>query len=124
MDDKVWKFTPLAKVGDVLTGGDWLGEVPESWIAHKIMVPFVMEGQYTVKSIAAAGDYTIQDTIAVVTDKDGTEFKLNMIQRWQVKLPVRAYKEKPRPFRVMETGVRTIDTLNPIAEGGTGFIPG
>ncbi|PKN78153.1 MAG: V-type ATP synthase subunit A [Candidatus Cloacimonetes bacterium HGW-Cloacimonetes-1] len=123
-DDKVWRFTPLAKVGDVLTGGDWLGEVPESWIAHKIMVPFVMEEQYTVKSIAALGDYTIQDIIAVITDKDGNEFKLNMIQRWPVKLPVRAYKQKPRPFRVMETGVRTIDTLNPIAEGGTGFIPG
>jgi len=119
-----WQFKPLAKAGDVVSGGDWLGEVKESWISHKIMVPFIMEEQYTVKSVSPEAEYSIKDTIAVLTDADGKDHKINMIQYWPVKLPIRAFKDKPRPFRLMETGVRTIDTLNPIVEGGTGFIPG
>jgi V/A-type H+/Na+-transporting ATPase subunit A len=72
----------------------------------------------------AEGDYIVDDTIAVVTDEDGTEYPLTMVQKWPVKMAVRSYKEKPRPFKLLETGVRCIDTLNPITEGGTGFIPG
>ena len=123
-EDSEWEFTPLAKAGDSVTAGDWLGEVPENWVSHKIMVPFVMDEQYSVKSIAAKGIYRLTDTIATLEDTEGKTHDINMIQYWPVKLPVRAYKEKPRPFRMMETGVRTIDTLNPIAEGGTGFTPG
>lgn len=123
-DASTWKFTPLAKVGDVVSAGDWLGEVPESWIAHKIMVPFNLEGNFTVKSITAAGVYKITDTMAVLTDAKGNEKIVTMVQKWPVKIPIKLYKEKPRPFKLMETGVRTIDTLNPIVEGGTGFIPG
>ena len=123
-EDSEWEFTPLVKAGDSVTAGDWLGEVPENWVSHKIMVPFVMDEQYTVKSIAAKGIYRLTDTIATLEDTEGKTHDINMIQYWPVKLPVRAYKEKPRPFRMMETGVRTIDTLNPIAEGGTGFTPG
>ncbi|MFO7827639.1 MAG: V-type ATP synthase subunit A [Bacteroidales bacterium] len=123
-DDKKWEFKPLAKKGDILEAGGWLGEVTENWMPHKIMVPFKFEGKYTVKSVAKEGKYTIKDTIAVVTDGDGKEIKLTMTQKWPVKLAIKAYKEKPRPFRLLETGVRVIDTLNPIAEGGTGFIPG
>ncbi len=119
-----WEFKPLVKVGDIVSGGDWLGEVPESWIAHKIMLPFVMADKYTVKTIAKPGSYKIEDTIAVVTDNDGKDHEISMIQHWPVKIPIRAYKDKPRPSRLMETGVRTIDTLNPMVEGGTGFIPG
>ncbi len=62
--------------------------------------------------------------IAVLTGSDGEDVPVTMVQRWPVKVAVRAYKEKPRPSRIMETGVRCIDTFNPIAEGGTGFIPG
>jgi len=91
---------------------------------HKIMVPFKFEGQYKVKSIVKAGEYTIKDKIAVLTGKDGKETEVTMVQKWPVKIPIRTYKEKPRPFKLMETGVRVIDTLNPITEGGTGFIPG
>ena len=122
--DSVWKFAPLAKAGDQVMAGDWLGSVPENWIDHKIMVPFQMEGKYTIKSIAEAGEYKIEDTIAVLADQEGNEHKVTMVQYWPVKLPIRAYASKPRPFKMMETGVRTIDTLNPIAEGGTGFTPG
>jgi V/A-type H+-transporting ATPase subunit A len=119
-----YRFTPIAKPGDTLQAADWLGEVPEGWHLHKIMVPFTFEGNYTVKWLAALGDYTIEEKIAVLTDDNGKEFSVTMVQKWPVKKAVTAYKEKPRPNRVMETGVRVIDTFNPIAEGGTGFIPG
>ena len=122
--EKKWEFSPLAKAGDKVTAADWLGQVKEQWVDHKIMVPFIMQGTYTVKSVAAKGEYKVTDTIAVVTDKDGNEYNITMVQKWPVKQAIRCYTEKPRPSRVMETGVRAIDTFNPLAEGGTGFIPG
>ncbi len=122
--EKKWSFTPIAKEGDEIKAADWLGEVSEGWIPHKIMVPFDYVGTGKIKSIVGAGDYTIMDTIAVVVDENGEERELNMIMRWPVKVEVGCYVNKPRPFKILETGVRTIDTLNPITEGGTGFIPG
>ncbi|MBR4029526.1 MAG: V-type ATP synthase subunit A [Alistipes sp.] len=122
--DAKWAFTPLAKVGDKVSAGAWLGEVKEQWVMHKIMVPFVMQGNYTVKSVVAAGEYKVTDTIAVVTDSDNNEYNITMVQKWPVKQAIRCFTDKPRPSRVMETGVRAIDTFNPLAEGGTGFIPG
>ena len=122
--ERKWEFTPLAKAGDKVTASDWLGQVKEQWVDHKIMVPFIMQGNYTVKSVVAAGEYKVTDTIAVLTDKDGNEYPVTMVQKWPVKQAIRCYSEKPRPSRVMETGVRAIDTFNPLAEGGTGFIPG
>ena len=123
-EDKKWAFKPLAKVGDKVEAAAWLGEVDENHQPHKIMVPFVFEGEYTVKSLVKEGEYTINDTIAVLTDADGNEKKVTMVQKWPVKKAITAYKSKPRPFKLLETGVRTIDTANPICEGGTGFIPG
>ena len=123
-NDKLWDYKPLAKVGDTVTAGDWLGEVDENFQPHKIMVPFTFKGTYTVKSLVEAGQYTINQTIAVLTDEDGKDIDINMIQRWPVKRAITCYKEKPRPYKLLETGVRTIDTVNPIVEGGTGFIPG
>jgi len=119
-----WAFKPIAEKGDKVTAGDWLGEVSENGMPHKIMVPFKMEGRYEVKWVIEAGDYVVDEVIAKITDDEGTEFSLTMVQRWPVKMAIRAYKNKPRPFRLLETGVRCIDTLNPITEGGTGFIPG
>ena len=123
-EDKLWDFKPIAKVGDIVSGGSWLGEVDENFQPHKIMLPFVMNDQYKIKSIVGQGQYNIYHTIAVVEDSNGTEHNINMVQKWPVKVPVKLYKEKPRPYKLLETGVRTIDTLNPIVEGGTGFIPG
>ncbi|NHB68525.1 V-type ATP synthase subunit A [Perlabentimonas gracilis] len=122
--DVEWEFTPIAKVGDTVTAGDWLGEVPENWASHKIMVPFKLNGSYTLKSIVDKGNYKINQTIAVITDNDGKDIDVTMEQKWPVKMAITAFKNKPRPFKIMETGVRAIDTFNPIAEGGTGFIPG
>lgn len=122
--DKEWHFKPLAKAGDKVEAASWLGEVDENYQPHKIMVPFVMEGIYTVKSVVSEGNYKILDTIAVITDEEGTDHNINMVQKWPVKVPILAYTEKPRPYKLLETGVRIIDTANPIVEGGTGFIPG
>ncbi|MBR2049224.1 MAG: V-type ATP synthase subunit A [Rikenellaceae bacterium] len=122
--ERKWEFKPLAKAGDKVSAGAWLGEVQEQWVAHKIMVPFVMTENYTVKSVAAAGEYKVTDVVAVVTDAEGKEYEITMVQKWPVKQAIRAYANKPRPSRVMETGIRSIDTFNPIADGGTGFIPG
>lgn len=119
-----WEFTALAQVGDRVSAGDWLGEVTEQWMKHKIMVPFVMTGHYTVKQIVGNGTYKITDTVAILTDTDGNDYPVTMIQKWPVKQAITAYTSKPRPSKVMETGVRVIDTFNPITEGGTGFIPG
>ena len=119
-----WAFKPLAKAGDKVRAADWLGSVQEGWIDHKIMVPFDYEGEGTVESIVPAGEYAAEDEIAVVVDASGAKRSLTMTMKWPVKREIRGYKSKPRPFKAMETGVRTIDTLNPIAEGGTGFIPG
>ena len=123
-DDKKWSFTPLAKVGDKVIAGDWLGNVKENWLDHKIMVPFKFEGEYAVESVAKEGEYTINDVVATLKDKEGELHNVTMVQKWPVKLAVKAYKNKPRPFRLLETGIRVIDTMNPILEGGTGFIPG
>ncbi len=123
-EDKIWHFEPLVKVGDVVGAAAWLGSVEENHQPLKIMAPFALEGKWTVKKIVAAGDYKITDTIAVIANEAGEEKELNMIQKWPVRVAMSDYKEKPRPFKLLETGVRTIDTLNPIVEGGTGFIPG
>ena len=122
--EKEWDFTPIAKPGDKVVAADWLGEVKEGWLPHKIMVPFSFNGDYTVKTVKAAGKYKASDTIAVITDENGEDHNVTMVQKWPVKVAIGGYKEKPRPYKIMETGVRCIDTLNPMAEGGTGFIPG
>lgn len=122
--EKLWAFKPLAKVGDSVEAASWLGEVDENFQPHKIMVPFVFEGSYTVKSIVPEGEYNVDHVIAVLQDADGNDHEVTMVQRWPVKKANNAYQEKPRPFRLLETGVRVIDTMNPIVEGGTGFIPG
>ena len=123
-EDKLWEYKPLAQVGDLVEAGDWLGEVDENYQPHKIMVPFVFEGQYKVVSLKSAGKYRADEEIAVLEDKNGEKHSVTMIQKWPVKKAIPCYAEKPRPFKLLETGVRTLDTLNPIVEGGTGFIPG
>ena len=122
--EKLWSFKPIAKAGDKVEAGSWLGEVDENFQPHKIMVPFNLDGQFTVKSVVAAGEYKILDKIAVIVDADGNEKDITMVQKWPVKKAINVHAEKPRPFKLLETGVRTIDTANPIVEGGTGFIPG
>ncbi len=123
-NDRLWKFEPIVKVGDKVQSSAWLGKVEENFQPLKIMAPFQLEGEYTVKKIAPEGEYRIIDEIAVLENSKGDTVSVNMIQKWPVKVAMTNYQEKPRPFKLLETGVRSIDTLNPIVEGGTGFIPG
>ncbi len=122
--ERTWDFEPIAKPGERVRAGDWLGQVDENSIPHKIMVPFRFVGVYTVESIAEAGSYRVEDTIATLSDAEGATLQITMVQRFPVKQAVRTYQSKPRPFQLLETGIRIIDTLNPMVEGGTGFIPG
>lgn len=122
--ESTFDFVPLVQVGDSVRAGDWIGEVQEEWLTHKIMVPFDLEGHWTIEAIEASQGSHVVDTVATIRNASGQTREISLMQRWPVKRAITCYKEKPRPFRVLETGVRVIDTFNPIAEGGTGFIPG
>ena len=128
--DKKWDFHPTAKVGDRVSAGEPLGWVTEGIFdnkampGHKIMVPFAFKGIYTVKELAKAGDYTVTQDIATLTDAKGNDVKVQMMQRWPVKVPIKCFKERLAPTETLETTVRTIDTFFPVAVGGTYCIPG
>ena len=120
--DKKWPFTPTAKVGDKVTGGDVLGTVPETEVVlHKIMVPHRMDG--TVEWVAEAGEYNIRDVIAKVRLADGSLKELTMVQKWPVRVG-RPYRRKFPPSAPLQTGQRVIDTMFPVAKGGTAAVPG
>jgi len=123
-EKKEWEYTPIAREGDVVQAGDWLGEVKENLVSHKIMVPFTFAGEWKITRLVKAGSYRISETVAELESADGKKESVTMVQKWPVKRAVRCYQHKPRPYKLLETGVRAIDTLNPITEGGTGFIPG
>ena len=122
--EKKWQFTPTAKVGDTLRAGDYFGTVPEGAFTHKIFLPFGMLSNYTIKSIADAGEYTVNETVAVVTDERGREFSLTMCFNWPVKRAIRCYSERLAPKETMETKVRLVDSFFPVAKGGTYCTPG
>ena len=119
-----WQFTPSALAGDKCFAGDRLGSVPEGIIRHYIMIPFSWRGTWTLESIVPAGEYTIDDVIAVAVDEQGTKRNVTMTQYWPVKIPIPDYAEKLLPERTMVTQVRTIDSFFPVAVGGTFCTPG
>ena len=120
--EKLWEFTPVAKVGDQVEGGDIIGTVPETPVVlHKIMVPPYLKG--TLKSVTPAGSYNVKTVVAVLTREDGTDVEITMSQRWPVRVG-RPYKRKYPPVRPLSTGQRIVDTCFPVAKGGTAAIPG
>ncbi len=122
--EKKWEFTPTAKVGDTLRAGEYLGTVPEGPFTHKIFVPFYLLGSYTVKSIVGKGAYTVNETVAVVTDERGKDIPVSLSFKWRVKRAVKCYSERLAPRETMETKVRLIDSFFPVAKGGTYCTPG
>ena len=122
--NRKWAFTPVAKPGDEVRAGDALGTVPEGIFKHRIMVPFALQGRFTVKSVAPAGDYGVDETVAVLADESGAERPVSMVQRWPVKIPISCFEERLRPDKPMVTQIRTIDTFFPVGLGGTYCIPG
>ena len=118
---RVWHFDAVAQPGEHVSGGDVIGTVQETpAVLHKIMVPPGMSG--VIKSVTT-GDYTVEQTVAVLEDYKGETHELNLIQRWPVRVP-RPYAAKHTPNRPMNSGQRVIDTLFPIAKGGTAAVPG
>ncbi len=122
--EKKWEFTPTAKAGDVLRAGEYIGTVPEGPFTHKIFVPFYLLGNYTLKSIAEKGEYTVNETVAVIADERGREIPVSMSFKWPVKRAVKCYSERLAPVETMETKVRLIDSFFPVAKGGTYCTPG
>ena len=120
--EKKWEFTPAVQEGTEVVGGDVIGTVPETAVVlHKIMVPPKMSG--TIVKVAAKGQYTIHETMAVLRTKEGKEVELTMVQKWPVRVG-RPYAKKYPPKRPLSSGQRIIDTMFPIAKGGTAAVPG
>ena len=119
--EKKWEFTATAKVGDKVIGGDIIGTVPEtSVVLHKIMVPPTLKG--TIVDIKS-GSFNVTETIATLKTDDGKEVPLTMTQKWPVRVG-RPYTKKYPPERPLSSGQRIIDTMFPIAKGGTAAVPG
>jgi V/A-type H+-transporting ATPase subunit A len=115
--EKKWTFRPLVKSGDKLEAGAILGEVQETNIVHKVMLP--PNAKPGIVKVIKSGDFTIDEIICIL--EDGREYP--MIQRWPVRVP-RPVKEKMNPTIPLITGQRILDGLFPIAKGGTAAIPG
>ena len=111
--DTKWAYTPKLKVGDVVVAGDTIGTVPEGIFEHRVMVPVGLRGKWTVEKLTPAGDYTVEEVVAVLKDDKGSTVEARMMQI-----------ERLRPTESMATKLRTIDTFFPVAKGGTFCVPG
>ena len=121
--EKKWEFTPIAKAGSILRRGDPIGSVPEGRFQHWIMVPFSVFGKVKITSVAKSGSYTVEAVIAEGEDEKGRALQFRMMQKWPVKNAL-AEGKKLRPTRMMDTGLRILDTQFPVLKGGTFCSPG
>ena len=119
-----WKFTPTAKTGDTVEAADKLGTVPEGIFQHKIMVPFKLQGTWSIESIVPEGEYTIEDEIAVLTNAQNEKVSVCMQQKWPIKVALNISKQRLMPTKPLVTQVRIMDTMFPVVRGGTYCIPG
>ncbi len=119
-----FEFTPAAEPGDTVRRAAVLGTVPEGIFTHRIMVPFSLRDEYTVEWVAPKGVYSVRDVIAKVKDPRGAVIPLTMVFSWPVKRPIDAFRERLKPAEPLITRVRIVDTLFPVARGGTYCIPG
>jgi len=120
---KLWPFIPSVKVGDLVRAGDVLGTVPEGWLTHKVMVPFGLQGPYPVKELGA-GSFCVSEPLGLLSGPSGEDIPIHLSFDWPVKKPVNCYKERIRPSDPLITQIRIIDSLFPVAKGGTYCIPG
>lgn len=123
-DEMEWEFTPAVKVGQKVRAGEKLGHVPEKVFKHSIMVPFHLSGIAEVVRISAFGRYNMKTPIAQLKDSEGRLHECFLKQVWPVKIPITAYIEKLKPTEPLITKMRVIDSLFPVARGGTYCIPG
>ena len=123
-DKTKWEFNPTTKKGAFLRAGDKVGFVPEKEFKHYIMVPFHLKGALEIIRISKKGTYDLKEPIAEVKDTGGKKYDVFLQQIWPVKVPITAYSEKLKPTKPLVTKIRIIDSIFPIARGGTYCIPG
>ncbi|MCX5854628.1 MAG: V-type ATP synthase subunit A [Deltaproteobacteria bacterium] len=123
-DTEAWDFTPLMKTGGRVCAGDKIGFVAEKIFKHYCMIPFSLQGNYEIVSIENAGKFTIREAVAQIKDLNGKIFPIYLSQNWPVKIPIQAYAERLKPDEPLVTKMRLIDSLFPVARGGTYCIPG
>ncbi len=122
--DRKWHFVPVLSLGDEVVAGTVIGSVDETdRVVHRIMAPSDLKGTWTLVSLAKEGDYTVSEEIATITDGNGVNRKLTMTQYWPIRVP-RPVKERLSLDTPLLTGLRVIDSLFPLAKGGTVAIPG
>ncbi|MBA3957629.1 MAG: V-type ATP synthase subunit A [Parachlamydiaceae bacterium] len=118
-----WEYKPVAHIGEFLERGDTLGTTLEGRFTHHIMLPFSKFGRYKITWIIAPGSYNIDTVVAKAVDEKGVEHQFTMVQRWPIKQPL-FQGERIKPTKMMDTGLRIIDTQFPIMKGGTFCSPG
>lgn len=127
-EKKEWAFTPELREGEVVKHGYYLGKVTEGLFPHPVMVPLKLQGAWKIKEIKKAGNYTVNDTIAVLSPADSShgehDVEVTLKQEWPIKMPMRIYEERLLPDTQFLTKCRLIDVFFPLAEGGTACIPG
>jgi len=123
-DNTEWDFTPAVKEGSLLMLGSTLGSVKEKIFKHSIMAPFNLSGRLEAVNIAKSGKYNLKQAIAKLKDSSGKIHEAFLKQIWPVKIPIKAYAEKLKPTEPLVTKMRLIDSLFPVAKGGTYCIPG
>lgn len=124
LPDKEWDFTPVKSVGDTVIAGDYFGTVPEGLFTHRIMVPFTLQGEWRIKSIAGKGLHRSHETVCTIENQRGDVKELSMIITQPVKVAIGGYEERLLPNEPMVTRIRVIDTFLPVAKGGTYCTPG
>ena len=122
--DRGWMFQPARNAGDRVRAGSSLGSVQELHHRHHILAPLGLRGVATIESIVPAGEYRLHDTVALLRDDDGRTHAATLGQTWPVKRAIRAYARRLYPREMMVTGCRIIDTMFPVARGGTACVPG
>ncbi len=122
--DREWEFTPAVSAGDSVCAGDMIGSVPEGLFTHRIMVPFSLKGDWTVKSVKEKGTYHVRSAVAVLENSAGDTRELSMVFSHPIKEPIKCYEERLHPDEPLITKIRCIDTFLPVAKGGTFCVPG
>ncbi len=122
--ERRWSFVPSVRAGDEVRAGDTLGVVPEGPFEHRVMAPFGLSGAWRVASVAEPAERRVEDVVATVENERGERREATLLQRWPVKVPIVAYRERLRPREPLVTKTRIVDTLFPVARGGTFCVPG
>lgn len=123
-DDTIWEFTPSVNPGDKVEASDAVGTVKEGIFTHKILVPFSLSGSFEVTEISGSRKCGVRERIARIKDTKGNIIPLCMMFEWPIKRPLTLFREKLDPTEPLLTKVRIIDTLFPVAKGGTYCVPG